>query len=61
LPQSADLPGHRPSEKDSWFVLFSLNNNGIMVLGSSETLGTMGNLFEPKDNNSKYLNVPANA
>ncbi len=40
---------------------FSLNNDGIMVLGSSETLGTMGNHFEPADNNLKIYKRATNA
>ena len=40
---------------------FSLNNNGIMILGSSETLGSMGNHFEPEDNKLKIFKRAANA
>ncbi len=40
---------------------FSLNNKGIMVLGSSETLGAMGNLFEATDSKLKIFRRDANA
>jgi len=40
---------------------FSLNNNGVMVLGSSETLGTMGSLFEPTDSKLKIFKRASNA
>ena len=40
---------------------FSLNSEGLMVLGSSETLGTMGNLFEPKDSKLKIYKRNSNA
>ncbi len=40
---------------------FSLNNEGVMVLGSSETLGTMGNHFEPADHKLKIFKCAANA
>ncbi len=40
---------------------FSLNNDGIMVLGSSETLGTAGHLFEPSDNKLKIFKRATNA
>ena len=40
---------------------FSLNTNGIMILGSSETLGSMGNHFETEDNKLKIFKRAANA
>ena len=40
---------------------FSLNNEGVMVLGSSETLGAVGKLFEPADNKLKIYKRAANA
>lgn len=40
---------------------FSLNNDGAMVLGSSETLGTTGNLFKPTDNKLKIFKRATNA
>jgi two-component system CheB/CheR fusion protein len=40
---------------------FSLNNDGIMVLGSSETLGTMSNAFELSDSKLKIYRRADNA
>ena len=40
---------------------FSLNNEGMMVLGSSETLGTMDKLFEAADNKLKIYKRDTNA
>ncbi len=40
---------------------YSLNNEGVMILGSSETLGVLSNLFNPVDNKLKIYKRSTNA